>query len=366
MPSFHEKLASSLRHIIITGASGAGKSTLAEQLAERLNLPLKSTDQHPIYLARREADPKKWSEGKVPAAKVQAEAARDLLLNATEPGVFEGTGFASLGKKLLAPHELHLVDPPKEEVLKRRLQRWLDRQRLKGLEPSEEELLDKNALGNRLYDKIHKHLDRIRNMPGVIKHSAEKISVSKADFFDKIPRGLRDLMAFFNPGVYKCEKHNCFQGARKIRDALEDKGIKSEIYWIIKKHLKGHHFMVRTPSDKVLDYGVARGRAEEGKLKFLRRPDGFKPTGTSIKISSMKYHEKLALALDIEVGDTLLGGRFKNVPTVVEDIGEDELGQPTVNGKKLLAFRIKKKMPEKTASKECILKLATALGKSNA
>jgi 8-oxo-dGTP pyrophosphatase MutT (NUDIX family) len=56
------------------------------------------------------------------------------------------------------------------------------------------------------------------------------------------------------------------------------------------------------------------------------------------------------LTLDISKGDTLLGGKFKNVPTVVEDIGTDELGQPTINGKKLLAFRIKKTMPAKLAS----------------
>jgi len=53
------------------------------------------------------------------------------------------------------------------------------------------------------------------------------------------------------------------------------------------------------------------------------------------------------IVLDVEKGDTLLGGRFKNMKTVVEDIGTDELGQPTINGKKLLSFRILKNMPNK-------------------
>lgn len=57
--------------------------------------------------------------------------------------------------------------------------------------------------------------------------------------------------------------------------------------------------------------------------------------------------KRSAITLDIEKGDTLLFGRFKNVPDIVEEIGEDENGQPTVNGKKLLACRIEKKMPEK-------------------
>jgi hypothetical protein len=51
------------------------------------------------------------------------------------------------------------------------------------------------------------------------------------------------------------------------------------------------------------------------------------------------------LKLDISKGDILLGGRFKNLPIKVEEIGTDENGQPTVNGRKLLAYRIKKLMP---------------------
>ena len=50
--------------------------------------------------------------------------------------------------------------------------------------------------------------------------------------------------------------------------------------------------------------------------------------------------------LDINVGDVILGGRYKNKREVVETIGTDELGQPTINGKKLLSFRIEKKLPK--------------------
>lgn len=56
-----------------------------------------------------------------------------------------------------------------------------------------------------------------------------------------------------------------------------------------------------------------------------------------------------SVTLDIEKGDILLGGRFKNSPITVDEIGEDENGQPTINGRKLLAYRIKKKMQDKTA-----------------
>lgn len=61
---------------------------------------------------------------------------------------------------------------------------------------------------------------------------------------------------------------------------------------------------------------------------------------------------KIALDLDIQVGDILLGGRFKNKRIKVKSIGTDELGQPTVNGKKLLNFRIEKTLPFENRSKE--------------
>lgn len=65
-----------------------------------------------------------------------------------------------------------------------------------------------------------------------------------------------------------------------------------------------------------------------------------------MKLSTIKA---ATITLDIEKGDTLLGGRFKNIKTIVKDIATDELGQPTINGKKLLSFRIAKKMPKTAA-----------------
>jgi len=47
--------------------------------------------------------------------------------------------------------------------------------------------------------------------------------------------------------------------------------------------------------------------------------------------------------IDVEVGDTIMMGRFKNSPTVVKSIGKDEHGMPTINGKKVVTFRKAKK-----------------------
>jgi len=59
-----------------------------------------------------------------------------------------------------------------------------------------------------------------------------------------------------------------------------------------------------------------------------------------------------ALELDLEVGDVILTGRFKNKRTTVKKFGVDDLGQPTVNGMKLLPFRIEKLMPKEKWSKK--------------
>jgi len=59
-----------------------------------------------------------------------------------------------------------------------------------------------------------------------------------------------------------------------------------------------------------------------------------------------------SIELDIEVGDVILGGKYKNKRMIVKDIGVDELGQPTINGKSVLKFRIEKHLPDEKKSKK--------------
>ena len=46
------------------------------------------------------------------------------------------------------------------------------------------------------------------------------------------------------------------------------------------------------------------------------------------------------ITLPVEVGDTILTGKFKNKKVVVKTIGKDEHGMPTINGKKVVNFRM--------------------------
>jgi hypothetical protein len=47
--------------------------------------------------------------------------------------------------------------------------------------------------------------------------------------------------------------------------------------------------------------------------------------------------------IPIEIGDEILGGKFKNKKIKVKEIGQNDKGDITINGKPLLRFRIPKK-----------------------
>ena len=71
-------------------------------------------------------------------------------------------------------------------------------------------------------------------------------------------------------------------------------------------------------------------------------------------LENWREYIKENIDLDIEVGDILLGGRYKNKRIVVKEIGVDELGQPTVNGKSILNVRIEKNLPDEKKSKKTL------------
>jgi hypothetical protein len=68
---------------------------------------------------------------------------------------------------------------------------------------------------------------------------------------------------------------------------------------------------------------------------------------TPIEILGVNKIVKESIDLDVEVGDIVLTGKFKNKRTVVKSIGKDEYGHPTINGKSILKFKIEKQLPKK-------------------
>lgn len=61
---------------------------------------------------------------------------------------------------------------------------------------------------------------------------------------------------------------------------------------------------------------------------------------TSYDMIRFKDLMKEEIKLPIEIGDTILGGKFKNHKVVVKTIEKNEKGDITINGKPLLRFRI--------------------------
>ena len=47
--------------------------------------------------------------------------------------------------------------------------------------------------------------------------------------------------------------------------------------------------------------------------------------------------------IPVNVGDTILVGKFKNKKMIIKDIGVDDHGMPTINGRKATTFRMTKK-----------------------
>ena len=45
------------------------------------------------------------------------------------------------------------------------------------------------------------------------------------------------------------------------------------------------------------------------------------------------------IKIDVKVGDTIKVGRFKNKSIEVKEIGEDDHGMPTINGRSVVTFR---------------------------
>lgn len=54
--------------------------------------------------------------------------------------------------------------------------------------------------------------------------------------------------------------------------------------------------------------------------------------------SFQEFHE--SIMIPINIGDTVLGGKFKNKKIVVKHIGRNEKGDLTINGRPLLKYRI--------------------------
>jgi hypothetical protein len=93
-------------------------------------------------------------------------------------------------------------------------------------------------------------------------------------------------------------------------------------------------------------YWLSAGSAADRKKNFTKAYPRFDEQIfklITLKLKGLKECINEEIKLNVKVGDTLLMGKFKNKKVVVKNIGKDEWGMPTINGKKAVTFRIPKK-----------------------
>ena len=116
--------------------------------------------------------------------------------------------------------------------------------------------------------------------------------------------------------------------------------------------MRFHVMMKKQGEEEFPDSEVRKGfdQIERDYLEYAKKRF---PAAQGIQESWRGFLNEV-VELDIEVGDVLLGGKFKNKRVVVKSIGTNDLGQPTVNGKPLLNFRIEKQLPDNKKSKKTL------------
>lgn len=94
---------------------------------------------------------------------------------------------------------------------------------------------------------------------------------------------------------------------------------------------------------KVREWLGSGATDDEKKKNFLKvYPKWNEQIFKLITLKLSKFGESVneEIKIDVNVGDTVLMGKFKNHPVKVKTIGRDDHGMPTINGKKATTFRI--------------------------
>ena len=94
-----------------------------------------------------------------------------------------------------------------------------------------------------------------------------------------------------------------------------------------------------TRTASLVGYEVVRGL---GVHKDDAKQSGDDAKGAKELEKEFETSLKENIVLPVKVGDTILTGRFKNKKVKVKTIGKDEHGMPTINGKKVVTFRLMK------------------------
>ena len=92
----------------------------------------------------------------------------------------------------------------------------------------------------------------------------------------------------------------------------------------------------------MVGYELVKSLAGKEDIKQDKKQSG--DSAKDSKKAQAEYEASLNenIVLPVKVGDTIMTGRFKNKKTVIKSIGKDEHGMPTINGRKVVTFRMVK------------------------
>jgi len=163
-------------------------------------------------------------------------------------------------------------------------------------------------------------------------------------------RGIQEILKDYEAGTDKLTHSKRMRAAddRPIALIPYPKGVKGATKYFV---LDGNHRLARAIVEKRKSMKARLYNVDwSERIKDSNDPNVvFKKQSNTQIANGIKV---AAITLDIDIGDTLLMGRFKNSPKIVKKIETDDMGQLTINGKKALTFRIEKLMPPKKVKKK--------------
>ena len=98
-------------------------------------------------------------------------------------------------------------------------------------------------------------------------------------------------------------------------------------------------FKHATRKASLVGYSLVMTKQAKSQLTQDKTQSGDEAHGDKELKDEFENSLQEVIKLPVEIGDTLLMGKFKNKKVVVKTIGEDEHGLPTINGKKVVTFR---------------------------
>lgn len=113
-----------------------------------------------------------------------------------------------------------------------------------------------------------------------------------------------------------------------------------------------------TWDDETLDISKEWDSKQDKKVKNQDKPKKLKKEDL-MRMAKTRIVESKKITVDLEKGDDILTGKFKNHKDKVKKIGKDDKHQPTVNDKPMLKFRIPKLIPKKEIKEEEIEETTT-------